>query len=68
MESGTLSNWRKSSYSSGGANCVEVAIAHDNMVGVRDSKDPGPILTFTPTEWRSFTRGVLDSQFDGDLR
>ncbi|MEU8568640.1 DUF397 domain-containing protein [Streptomyces pathocidini] len=48
--------WRKSSYSgSEGGNCVEVA-AHPTAIHVRDSKDPnGPVLTFTPEGWSSFT-------------
>jgi len=55
--------WRKSSFSNGQANCVEVAML-DDAVAVRDSKDPaGPVLVFTPTEWRAFTRGVVDGQF-----
>ena len=45
--------WRKSSYSDGQANCVEVAAA--GLVAVRDSKSPdGPRLTFTPDAWRRF--------------
>ena len=57
-------NWRKSSHS--GANgCVEVARGGDR-IAVRDSKDPsGPILLFTPQEWRAFVAGVRDGEFDG---
>ena len=49
--------WRTSSYSNGtGGNCVEVARNLPGVVVVRDSKDrEGPILTFTPGEWRAFT-------------
>jgi hypothetical protein len=56
--------WRKSTFS--GANgCVEVAVL-DNSVAVRDSKDPsGPMLLFTPLEWRAFLAGVRDGEFDG---
>ncbi|MFE7786600.1 DUF397 domain-containing protein [Streptomyces nigrescens] len=32
--------WRKSSYSSGGGNCVEVMAFDAGTVAVRDSKDP----------------------------
>ncbi len=57
--------WRKSSRSGGtGGNCVEVAVI-DQMVKVRHSKDPnGPVLTFTPSEWRAFVGGVKDDEFD----
>jgi hypothetical protein len=56
--------WRKSSHS--GANgCVEVA-HDDDQVAVRDSKDRnGPVLVFTPHEWRAFLAGVRDGEFDG---
>jgi hypothetical protein len=36
------------------------------LVAVRDSKDPtGPMLLFTPLEWRAFLAGVRDGEFDG---
>lgn len=62
----TGATWRKSSFSGGnGGACVEVAIipgAADGggqAVALRDSKDPsGPVLAFTPAEWRAFTSGV----------
>ncbi len=35
------------------------------MVAVRDSKDrQGPVLTFTPAEWRAFVVGVRSGEFD----
>jgi Domain of unknown function (DUF397) len=54
--------WRKSSYSNGQANCVEVA----GLVGgeypaaaVRDSKRPGGArLIFSKEAWRRFTETV----------
>jgi hypothetical protein len=62
----TRAEWRKSSYSSGnGGQCVEVARNLPGVVGVRDSKDrKGPVLIFTPDEWRLFTVGVRDGEFD----
>jgi hypothetical protein len=59
-------NWRKSSLSSGGDNCVEVAVAADGSVGVRDSKQKGlgPILEFTPGEWTAFLGGVKGGEFE----
>ena len=66
--------WRKSSYSGGnGGACVEVAVVpgskegSDYVITMRDSKDPdGPVLTFTPDEWKAFTLGVQDGEFDLD--
>lgn len=59
-------NWRKSSLSSGGDNCVEVAFAADGSVGVRDSKQHGlgHTLEFTPGEWAAFLGGVQVGEFD----
>lgn len=47
--------WRKSSYSStGGGQCVEIAVLSEN-VAMRDSRAPeGPALRFPAPEWRSF--------------
>ncbi len=60
--------WRKSSHSgNNGGQCVEVALhAHGaSACLVRDSKDPGgPVLDFTPAEWRAFIVGVRDGDFD----
>lgn len=58
--------WRKSSLSSGGDNCVEVAFAADGSVGVRDTKQHGlgPILEFTPGEWTAFLGGIKGGEFE----
>jgi hypothetical protein len=58
--------WRKSSYSGGnGGNCLEVARNLPGIVAVRDSKDrTGPVLTFTPAEWETFTAGVKSGELD----
>ncbi|WP_067542853.1 DUF397 domain-containing protein [Nocardia crassostreae] len=57
--------WFKSSHSSGGQECVEVAFI-PGAVGVRDSKDPaGPALVFEPAAWDDFTSGVRAGKFDG---
>ncbi len=50
--------WRKSSYSNGQANCVEVASMKDRhtIVAVRDSKAPDANgLAFTARAWQQFT-------------
>jgi hypothetical protein len=37
----------------------------DGEVHVRDSKRPdGPVLSFTPSEWRAFVTGVKSGEFD----
>ncbi len=52
--------WRKSSYSNGQANCVEVAaVGGRSVVAVRDSKAPDALsLIFTTREWRQFTDSI----------
>jgi hypothetical protein len=47
-------DWRTSSFSGNGGECVEVGQA-DDAVAVRDTKDrAGAVLRFTPDAWRSF--------------
>ncbi|MGH3568274.1 MAG: DUF397 domain-containing protein [Pseudonocardia sp.] len=48
---------------------VEVAIATDGRVGVRDSKDRTrqPHI-FTPTEWAAFLAGALAGEFTPETR
>ncbi|WP_432185962.1 DUF397 domain-containing protein [Streptomyces sp. Tue6028] len=52
--------WRKSSRSTTGANCLE--IAEDRVcigISVRDSKDvAGPRLSFSVTSWEHFLCGI----------
>jgi hypothetical protein len=57
--------WRKSSFSMGNGNCVEIADLGGGHVAVRDSKDKtGPVLTFTPGEWAAFLDGARKNEFD----
>ena len=60
--------WHKSARSGNGGNCVEVAtnlLDTEGVVFVRDSKNPdGPALALTPSEWKAFTGGVRDGEFD----
>ena len=47
-------DWRTSSYSNIGGECVEVA-ASRGVVGVRDTKDrAGGVLAFSPAAWQRF--------------
>jgi hypothetical protein len=48
--------WRKSSRSGTGPNCVEVAPVGP-LTAVRDSKNPtGPTLTYPVSSWMAFLR------------
>jgi hypothetical protein len=58
--------WRKSSYSGGSGNCVEVTGNLPSAVGVRDSKDPdGQPLVFTARAWRAFADQVKSGKRGG---
>ena len=55
----TKADWFKSSRSTAGRECVEVAWLGGGRVGVRDSKNPaGPALVFAPDEWDAFNAGL----------
>lgn len=62
MTNGTDSNapaWRKSSYSGGGNQCVEVAVVCGGQVAVRDSKNPAAgRRVFVPAAWARFLDSV----------
>ncbi|GAA0820922.1 DUF397 domain-containing protein [Streptosporangium amethystogenes subsp. fukuiense] len=55
--------FRKSSLSGGGNDCVEVATNLPGLIAVRDSKDPaGPMLTFSPMAWNNFLTGIRSEE------
>lgn len=56
--------WRKSSYSEGRDNCVEVTHRMPGWIGIRDSKlgPHSPILAFTQAEWVAFIAGVREDE------
>jgi hypothetical protein len=60
--------WRTSSYSgNNGGQCVEVAMNPNGTPAclMRDSKNPGgPVLAFTPSQWRAFAARVKAGKFD----
>jgi hypothetical protein len=52
-------DWRKSSYSADGPNCVEVARKSLESIAIRDSRDvDGPRLAFSLAKWKEFTRQI----------
>lgn len=54
----STARWRKSTRSTTGGNCVEVADA-TTVIAVRDTKDPaGSVLTVTPEAWTAFTTAL----------
>jgi len=54
-----------SSWSTGGADCVEVCRMPDGRVAVRDSKNrEGPLLTFTSPQWARFVADIKNKEFD----
>jgi Domain of unknown function (DUF397) len=53
------SDWRKSSYSLGNGECIEIASTDASVVMIRDSKNPGgATILCAPAEWRSFLSAV----------
>jgi hypothetical protein len=58
-------DWRTSSFSQSGGECVEAAFLPDGGVAVRHSKDPdGSVLVYTRREWDAFLKGAKDGEFD----
>jgi hypothetical protein len=68
----TGAEWRRPSQGGGeDDSCIEVAVVagskegSDHVIAMRDGSNPdGPALIFTPEEWRAFTAGVMDGEFD----
>jgi len=56
--------WRKSSFSDNGGNCVELGEGIPSVAPVRDSKDPsGPALVFGVEAFASFVQAVKAGEF-----
>jgi hypothetical protein len=57
--------WRKSTYSDNGGNCIEAAAGCiPGFVPVRDSKDPhGPALVFPADAFAAFVAAVKAGEF-----
>ncbi|MBG0567443.1 DUF397 domain-containing protein [Actinoplanes aureus] len=59
----TTTRWERSSFCASGS-CVEVARIDEDIIAVRDGKNPAqPALMFTRAEWSAF----LDRVAGGDL-
>ncbi|MFJ8623389.1 DUF397 domain-containing protein [Kitasatospora sp. NPDC093550] len=57
--------WRKSTHSTDGGQCVEVADGIPDLVPVRDSTDPsGPALHFPSPAGKSFITALSTGEFD----
>jgi hypothetical protein len=55
------SPWRTSSYSTGGNQCVEVAVMPDGQVAVRDTNDRGSgSQLFSAAAWSTFMTAIKD--------
>lgn len=52
--------WRKSSRSGSSGQCVELAFGH----GVRDSKNPEPVLRLSEAGYRQFIASAATGKFD----
>jgi hypothetical protein len=57
-------NWQTSTYSGTAGNCVNVAVADDGTIKLRESDDPGTIVTTTPEKLGALIRGVKAGEFD----
>ncbi len=64
VESSAEVSWRKSKYSTGNGECVEVVVDQGTLA-VRDSKQPdGPLLRYPADIWRSFLGDAKRGAFD----
>ncbi|MER7043810.1 DUF397 domain-containing protein [Streptomyces jumonjinensis] len=56
--------WQKSSFPGGdGPECVEIA-QHDGSILVRESDDPGTVVTTDRAKLAAFLQGVKAGEFD----
>lgn len=57
--------WRKSQYSNGGDNCVEIGPTHDSRIAIRHSHHPEqPTQTYPRNQWVAFLTDTKNDKFD----
>lgn len=57
--------WRKSSFCSNEANCVELTSLQPGSLGVRDNMNiDGPILEFSVTEFSTFVSQIKEGRLN----
>jgi hypothetical protein len=57
--------WRKSSYSNGQSNCVELAVLATGRIALRDSRNPARgALHPTTCQWHRLLRATKAGQLD----
>ena len=60
-----ITGWRKSSYSGSQGNCVEFTPFGEELVAVRNSRDPeGAVLFFDRDEMGAFLNAVKGGELD----
>jgi hypothetical protein len=56
--------WRKSSWSYGSGECIEVAAPSGKRIAVRDSKNVhGAVLSFNSAQWNAFIASIHGGKF-----
>lgn len=46
------------------AECIEIAFGEGSLVHLRQSDDPGTVVTTTRAKWDAFVLGVRNDEFD----
>jgi len=55
--------WRKSSYSQGNGNCIEIAGIGDGVL-IRESDEPATVVKTSRAKWIAFIAGAKAGEFD----
>lgn len=59
-------NWRKSSYSGAGDgnSCIELATLGPDAIALRESDEPGTVMTTSPAKLRPLLHAIKAGEFD----